>query len=454
MGSHGKTPLVAFITSPVLSAVTAAMGGLLFGFDTAVVSGVTHSLTMVYQLSPAFLGLTVSSALVGTILGAITAGFPAERLGRKPTLLLLAGLYFASGVGCAFAWNWSALVFFRVIGGLGIGGSSVLGPTYIAEVSPPKLRGRLVGLFQFNICSGILVAYLSNYLIGLASFGSTEWRWKLGVSAIPALVFGLLLLAIPESPRWLVSKGRESEARDVLEKIAGKESDQLLHQLLSARDSLAHQSRNVLFTKAHTLPIFLAVSIGFFNQMSGVNAILYYINDIFAQAGFDTLSSNLQALAVGATNFIFTMVAMSVIDRLGRKRLLLIGAVGTSVCLGGIAAIFITHIYQSLLVFFLVGFIGLFSFSQGAVIWVYLSEVFPTDVRAKGTSLGSLTHWLMNAIVSGLYPVVAAGSGGKPFIFFACMTVMQFFVVLLYYPETKGVSLEEMQARLAASTRD
>lgn len=453
MSSAKKTTLAEFRASPILSAFAAAMGGLLFGFDTAVISGVTHSLTLVYQLSPASLGFTVSSALLGTILGAMTAGFPAERLGRKPTLLLLAGLYLASALGCAFAWNWSALVFFRLVGGLGIGGSSVLGPTYIAEISPPKLRGRLVGLFQFNICSGILVAYLSNYLIGLASFGAAEWRWKLGVSAIPALVFGLLLLTIPESPRWLVSKGKESEARDVLEAIAGRESDELLQQLVRARDSLSDQSRNVLFTKAHRLPIFLAVSIGFFNQMSGVNAILYYINDIFAQAGFDTVSSNLQAVAVGATNFIFTMVAMSVIDRFGRKRLLLIGAVGTSICLAGVAAIFITHVHQSLLVFFLVGFIGLFSFSQGAVIWVYLSEVFPTDVRAKGTSLGSLTHWLMNAIVSGLYPIVAVGSGGKPFVFFSCMTVIQFFVVLLYYPETKGVSLEEMQAKFALAAK-
>ena len=206
--------------------------------------------------------------------------------------------------------------------------------------------------------------------------------------------------------------------------------------------------------RTHRLPIFLAVSIGFFNQMSGVNAILYYINDIFAQAGFDTVSSNLQAVAVGATNFIFTMLAMSVIDRFGRKRLLLIGAVGTSICLGGVAAIFITHVRQSLLVFFLVGFIGLFSFSQGAVIWVYLSEVFPTDVRAKGTSLGSLTHWLFNAIVSGLYPIVAAGSRGKPFVLFCCMTVIQFFVVLLYYPETKGVSLEEMQAKICTYSQE
>jgi sugar porter (SP) family MFS transporter len=382
------------------------------------------------------------------------AGFPADRWGRKSSLLVLAALYFVSGLGCAFAWSWPALMVFRMLGGLGIGGSSVLGPMYIAEISPPKWRGRLVGLFQFNICSGLLVAYLSNYLLGLAALGQFEWRWKLGVSALPALVFGLLVLAIPESPRWLVSKRREAEARTVLQVVAGERYEEQLQELIRARDSQDYKSRNVLFSKAHRLPIFLAISIGVFNQLSGVNAILYYINDIFAQAGFSTVSSNLQAVAVGATNFIFTMVAMSVIDKFGRKFLLLIGAVGTSVCLAGVAAVFILGVHQSLLVWLLVGFIGFFSFSQGAVIWVYLSEVFPTDVRAKGASLGSLTHWLMNAIVSGLYPMVAAGSSGKPFVFFSGMTVIQFFVVLFYYPETKGLSLEDMQAKLARPSKD
>lgn len=434
-----------------MSAVVAAMGGLLFGFDTAVISGVTHSLKLVYDLSPGALGLTVSSALVGTILGAVLAGFPADRWGRKWTLMGLASLYLASALGCAFAWNWYALVIFRVIGGLGIGGSSVLGPMYIAEISPPKWRGRLVGLFQFNICTGILLAYLSNYLLGLAALGFFEWRWKLGVSAFPALAFGLLVLTIPESPRWLVRRNREAEARNVLRAITGTECDILLSQMILARDAEEETSDDRLFSKAHKLPIFLAVSIGAFNQLSGVNAILYYINDIFAQAGFDTISSNLQAVAVGATNFLFTLLAMSMIDRLGRRRLLLIGAVGTAACLGGVASIFFTGGHQNLLVWLLIAFIGFFSFSQGAVIWVYLSEVFPTSVRAKGASLGSLTHWLLNALVSGFYPIVAAKSGGKPFAFFAGMMLLQFLVVTFYYPETKGFSLEEMQARIAAS---
>jgi sugar porter (SP) family MFS transporter len=447
--SSGRLQAVA-----LLSAVVAAMGGLLFGFDTAVISGVTHSLTVVYRLSPVSLGLTVSSALVGTILGAMLAGFPADRWGRKSSLLALATLYFVSAIGCAFAWNWTALIAFRLLGGLGIGGSSVLGPMYIAEISPRKWRGRLVGLFQFNICTGILIAYLSNYLIGLASLGPAEWRWKLGVSALPALAFGLLILRIPESPRWLVNKGRDLQAESVLRLVSGDRYHDQFLELIHARDEHKTESHNVLFTRAHRFPIFLAISIGMFNQLSGVNAILYYINDIFAQAGFSTVSSNLQAVAIGATNFIFTMVAMSVIDKIGRKFLLLIGAVGTAVCLGGVSSIFMLHIHQSLLVWLLVGFIGFFSFSQGAVIWVYLSEVFPNDVRAKGASLGSLTHWLMNAIVSGAYPIVAARSGGKAFMFFSSMMVVQFFVVLLYYPETKGISLEKMQTKLSLRAAD
>ena len=434
-----------------MSAIVAAMGGLLFGFDTAVISGVTHSLVLTYRLSPGTLGLTVSSALVGTILGATFAGFPADRWGRKWTLMALATLYLVSALGCAFAWNWYALVLFRIIGGLGIGGSSVLGPMYIAEISPPQWRGRLVGLFQFNICTGILFAYLSNYLLGLAVPGPIEWRLKLGVSALPALAFGLLVLTIPESPRWLVKRNREVEARNVLRVIMGAECDILLSQMILARDAKEEAFDDRLFSKAHKLPIFLAVSIGAFNQLSGVNAILYYINDIFAQAGFDAISSNLQAVAVGATNFLFTLLAMSMIDRLGRRRLLLIGAVGTATCLGGVASIFFTGGHQNLLVWLLIAFIGFFSFSQGAVIWVYLSEVFPTSVRAKGASLGSLTHWLLNALVSGFYPIVAAKSGGKPFAFFACMMLLQFIVVFFYYPETKGFSLEEMQARIAVS---
>ena len=450
----------AFLTDPItritglprlliLSAITAALGGLLFGFDTAVISGVTQQVSALYALSPLRLGFTVSSALIGTVLGAMFAGTPADRWGRRRALFFLAFLYLVSALGCAFAWNWTALVLFRIVGGFGIGGSSVVGPMYIAEISPAGKRGRLVGLFQFNICTGILLAYCSNYLIGAVATGPLEWRWKLGVSAIPALLFSVLVLSIPESPRWLVSQRREADALDVLRKIGESNSRQLLSQIVDSRESEACQSRVRLWSRANAFPIFLAISLGMFNQLSGINAILYYINDIFAQAGFDNLSSSLQAIAVGVTNLLFTMVAMSVIDRLGRKTLLLIGAAGTSVCLAGVAVIFTWGTHRNYLAGLLMAFIALFSFSQGAVIWVYLSEVFPTNIRARGASLGSLTHWLMNALISGVYPVLAAKSGGKPFAFFAAMMALQFVVVLYFYPETRAVALEDVQRRIA-----
>jgi sugar porter (SP) family MFS transporter len=429
------------------STVVAALGGLLFGFDTAVIAGTTHALTETFHLSPWALGMTVSAALWGTILGSMFAGIPGDKFGRRDSLRVMAVLYFVSSLGCAFAWNWSALVFFRFIGGLGIGGSSVLGPMYIAEVAPAKWRGRLVGLFQFNIVFGILLAYLSNYIVGTLQFGAAEWRWKLGIPAIPALFFLLMLFGIPRSPRWLVKKQKIAEARDVLRMTGEQDYEQELQEIIASIDA-EHITSDSLFAWKYRVPIFLAVSIGMFNQLSGINAILYYLNDIFAYAGFNKVSSDLQAVAIGGTNLVFTMLAMSVIDRIGRKTLLLIGSVGTAACLGGVAAIFITQSHQNLLVWLLIGYIAFFAFSQGAVIWVFISEVFPNRVRANGQSLGSFSHWLMNALISGIFPLLAANSGGYPFVFFSLMMVLQFFVVLFVYPETKGVSLEQMQKKL------
>ena len=430
------------------STVVAALGGLLFGFDTAVISGTTSALASTYDLSPTLLGVTVASALWGTILGAMLAGWPGERYGRRDSLRCMAILYLVSALGCAAAWNWPSLVAFRFIGGLGIGGSSVLGPMYIAEIAPAKLRGRLVGLFQFNVVFGILVAYFSNYLIGLQGFGVSEWRWELGVTAIPAALFFLMLFGIPRSPRWLVKKGRVAEARNVLQMTGEENFEQELQEIVESIRVEEMQAGERLFSRIHLFPIFLAVSIAMFNQLSGINVILYYLNDIFAHAGFSKVSGNLQAVAVGGTNLIFTMVAMSVIDRIGRKTLLLVGSVGTAACLAGVSAIFFTARHENLLLWLLIGYIAFFAFSQGAVIWVYLSEVFPNTVRAKGQSLGSFTHWIMNALISGTFPLMAASSGGYPFVFFSLMMVVQFFVVLLVYPETKGVSLEEMQKKL------
>jgi SP family arabinose:H+ symporter-like MFS transporter len=430
------------------SAVAASLGGLLFGFDTAVIAGTTRSLTALYHLTASGLGLTVSSALFGTIPGATFAGMLGDRFGRRDSLRVMALLYILSALGCALSPDWYSLIAFRFIGGIAIGGSSVLGPMYIAEISPPQWRGRLVGLFQFNIVFGILIAYFSNYLIGRLALGDIEWRWKLGVAAGPALLFLVMLFTIPRSPRWLVAKQRIDEARDVLRASGGAGYEEQLREIVQSVGSTQAERNESLFVHKYRFPIFLAISIGLFNQLSGINAILYYLNDIFDRAGFSKVSGDVQSVAIGATNLIFTVLAMSIIDRVGRRFLLLTGAVGTAVCLSGVAAIFFTGKHAGLLLWLLVGFIASFAFSQGAVIWVYLSEVFPTRVRGKGQSLGTFTHWVANTLISGIFPLMAAASGGIPFAFFAAMMVLQFFVVLTVYPETKSVSLEAMQRKL------
>ena len=425
-----------------------ALGGLLFGFDTAVIAGATHSLTLQYQLTAATLGLTVAIALWGTVVGSMAAGVVGQRLGGRETLWILATLYVISALGCAFAWNWAALVIARFIGGLAIGGSSVLGPVYIAEVSAAGWRGRLVGLFQINIVVGILLAYFSNYCIGQLGLAAEEWRWQLGIAAAPALVFLLLLFGIPRSPRWLAMRNRMEEALSVLRRTGSPDPEGELREIANSIRSESKQAFEPLFSYKYRYPIFLAVTIGMFNQLSGINAILYYLNDIFRSAGFSKMSGDLQAVAVGAMNLIATLFAMTLIDKLGRKTLLLIGSVGTALCLAGVSAIFFTNRHQEYLVWFLVAYIAFFAVSQGAVIWVYLSEVFPNRVRAKGQSLGSSSHWLMNALISGTFPLLAKSSGAYPFVFFSAMMVLQFFVVLFLYPETKRVTLEELQYRL------
>ena len=430
------------------SAIVAALGGLLFGFDTAVIAGAISALVDLFQLAPGAKGITVSSALWGTVIGALFAGIPGDKYGRRDSLRGLAVFYVVSSLGCAAAWDWSSFVFFRFIGGLAIGGSSVLGPMYIAEVSPAKYRGRLVGLFQFNVVAGILLAYLSNYLIGSLGLGAAEWRWKLGIAAIPAFGFLFMLFGIPRSPRWLAKVGRVAEARQVLTLIGEENVEKELSDIVASIDADHGHGNEPLFSWKYRVPIFLAASIGMFNQLSGINAVLYYLNDIFKAAGFDKVSGDLQAVAIGATNLLFTMLAMTVIDKIGRKTLLLIGSVGTAICLAGVAWIFTVKQHENLLVWMLVGFIASFAFSQGAVIWVYIGEVFPTRVRGKGQSLGSSSHWIMNALISAIFPLMAANSGAAPFYFFAAMMVVQFFVVLLTYPETKGITLEAMQKKL------
>jgi sugar porter (SP) family MFS transporter len=425
-----------------------ALGGLLFGFDTAVISGTTHSLSATYDLTPWTLGITVFMALGGTVLGAMFAGIPGQKWGARETLRVLAAFYVLSAVGCAFAWNWEVLLVARFIGGLGIGGSSVLGPVYIAELAPAKMRGRLVGAFQINIVIGILLAYLSNYAIARLGLGAAEWRWQFGIAAFPAALFLVMLFAIPPSPRWLVAHKRVDEARGVLQMMGSEDPERELQEIVQSVHLERLQESEPVFTWKYRLPLFLAITIGMFNQLSGINAILYYLNYIFEKAGFSKVSGDLQAVAVGAMNLVATLLAMTVIDKIGRKPLLLIGSVGTALCLFGVSAIFFTNQHQSALVWLLVAYIAFFAISQGAVIWVYIGEVFPNLVRAKGQSVGSSSHWVMNAIISLTFPLLARSSGAYPFVFFGAMMVLQFLVVLFIYPETKQVSLEQMQQKL------
>jgi len=423
-----------------------ALAGLLFGFDTAVIAGTTGALRQVYQLSPAWLGFTVSSALWGTLAGALLAGVPGNRYGARECLKAIAALYVVSAAGCALAWSWEALVIFRILTGLAIGASTVLAPVYMTEIAPPRWRGAMVGMFQFNITFGILVAYLSNYLIGTLNLGADEWRWKFSIAFWPGAVLFAMLFTIPNSPRWLALKGRSAEAREIFHQIA---PDASAHEEEAALNPPAASGARANWAK-YRKPIFLAIAIAAFNQLAGINAILYYINDIFAAAGFSKTSSDLQSVMIGATNFLFTIPALYLIDRAGRKTLLLIGSVGLFATLSGTAAIMLTGQHQNLLLWMLIGFIGSFAFSQGAVIWVYIAEIFPTEVRALGQSLGSGTHWVMDAIIVTYFPIVAATSKGAPFVFFAAMVVLQFIVVLFFFPETKRAPLEDISAIVSA----
>ena len=429
--------------------LTGALGGLLFGFDTVVISGAIDALVRLYSLSPQNKGLTVAIGLAGTVIGALAAGQVGQRLGGRETLRITAILYIVSAVGCGLAWDWNSFLVFRFIGGLGIGASSVLGPVYIAELAPAKWRGRLVASFQFNVVFGILLAYVSNYVIRLMHLGAAEWRWQVGIAGLPAIAFLILLFGIPRSPRWSASRDRIDEALAVL-KMMGEEDPEA--ELADIRAALAQEHASAhepVFRWKYRYPLFLAITIGAFNQLAGINAILYYINNIFGAAGFSQISSDQQAIAIGATNFVFTLIGMSLIDKLGRKTLLLIGAAGTAACLAGVAWVFATNSHQSMLLGLLVVYIAFFALSQGAVIWVYIGEVFPTSVRSKGQGIGSASHWLMNTLIQLEFPVIVTSmSTATPFVFFAIMTAVQFLTVLFVYPETKGQSLEALQRKL------
>jgi sugar porter (SP) family MFS transporter len=435
----------------IRSAWIAGLGGFLFGFDTAVISGAEKSIQQLFQLNSFWHGFTVAIALIGTIAGAIAASKPADHFGRKRVLSFIALLFLFSALGAALTQSWIGILVFRFLGGLGVGASSVIGPMYIAEIAPAHKRGRLVALFQLNVVTGILLAFISNYIIALVA-DQTPWRWMLGVQALPAGIFFALLFAIPETPRWLMMKNDKKKAAMVLGKLG--EID-IAGQIAIIEDSISsekHIKSEILFTPKLKFPIILACLIAFFNQFSGINAIMYYAPRIFEMAGLDRTSSLFQSVSIGFTNLVFTIIAMLIIDKVGRKKLLLIGSIGMVFMLSLVSLGFIFNRFGGIAVLTgLIGFIAFFASSQGAVIWVFISEIFPNKVRAKGQALGSFSHWVLAALISWVFPVIVTGSAhatGFAFIFFAAMMLIQFVVVLIVFPETKGKALEQIQTDL------
>lgn len=432
------------------NAVVAALGGFLFGFDTAVISGVEGSIQHLWSLDKFSHGFTVASALIGTVIGSLIAGRPAERFGRKKVLQAIGLLYLVTSLGSALTNSWELFVTFRFLGGIGVGASSVVGPMYISEISPAKKRGRLVALFQFNIVSGILIAFLSNYL--LFGIADEAWRWMLGVQALPAAFFFVMVFVVPESPRWLVKNHQPEEAEKVLTSI-GEPSPSLA--LKNIQDSLAMAigaTKEKLFNGQYNKPIFYVVTLAMFNQLSGINAIMYYAPRIFEMTGLARDTALLQAISIGVTNMVFTLLAISLIDRFGRKTLLIIGSAGMVITLGLVAWTFYTRDFGgSAVMFYLVGFIAFFAFSQGAVIWVFMAEIFPNKVREAGQTLGSFTHWIMAVVISWSFPVIAessANGGFYSFLLFTVMMVLHGFFAWKVIPETKGKSLEGIQREL------
>jgi sugar porter (SP) family MFS transporter len=427
-----------------------ALGGFLFGFDTAVISGAEKSIQAYWDLSVFQHGLTISIALIGTVVGSMFGSKPSDRFGRKNTLYFVAAAYLLSSIGTAFAANWYMFLMFRFLGGLGVGTSSVTAPIYISEVSPAERRGNLVGLFQFNVVLGILISYLSNYLIGQG--GEASWRWMLGVQALPSMLFIILIRFIPESPRWLVlKKGDIEKALAILRTVNPLHYDRELADIRNSElDSEGKKHNDSLFSAEYKKPIFLAVLFAFFNQVSGINAIIYYAPRIFEMAGLGAHSSLLSTVGIGMVNFIFTLLAINIIDKVGRKLLMLIGSVGLIGSLFLVAFTFYSGQLNGFAIpIYVMVFIAFFAFSQGAVIWVFISEIFPNQVRAQGQTLGSSTHWIMAAIIAFSFPFFAEKLGGAvTFSFFGTMMVLQLIFVWRFMPETKGKSLEQIETNI------
>jgi sugar porter (SP) family MFS transporter len=429
--------------------ITSALAGFLFGFDTVVISGAEQKIQSLWGLSAGMHGLAMGSALYGTVLGSLLGGWPTDRLGRRATLLWIGALYVISAVGCGYAWNVSSFIAARFIGGLGIGISTVAAPLYISEIAPPAYRGRLAGMFQFNIVFGIVIAFLSNYL--LKGVGENAWRWMLGVAALPSIIYTVMCFGIPESPRWLLGrKGDRAKGIEVLRLIEPNASAAQIEAdadaIVAASSERATAAR--FWTWRLRRPIALAFLIAFFNQLSGINAILYFAPRIFELTGLGASAALLQSVGIGVTNLVFTFVGLWLIDRLGRRTLLLIGSFGYIVSLGLVAWAFFTE-HFSVVPVCIFAFIAAHAVGQGAVIWVFISEIFPNRHRAEGQAFGSFTHWIFAALLTTFFPkMVTAFPPGYVFLFFCFMMVLQLVWVQLMVPETKGVALEQMQKRL------
>lgn len=426
-----------------LWSITVGLGGLLFGLDVAVISGAEQAIQSLWNLSDWMHGTAIAMALYGTVVGAAMGNIPANKIGRKKTLFWIGILFLVTSIGAALAKDVYSFMFFRFVSGLSIGASSVVAPVYISEIAPPKYRGRMVISFQLNVVAGILLAYFSNYLLQ-GTGGSEDWRWMLGVVAIPSLLFSVLMLFTPESPRWLVLYKNDAVAAKKVLSLTGEATDEMIDTIRKSVTGVKEK----LFSKKFARPLLLAFLIAFFNQLSGINAIIYFAPKVFEMAGIERNGALLSSVGIGAVNFIFTLTGWYLIDRFGRKALMYLGSIGYIVSLSLIAFAFNSG-NSSMIVYYVFLFIAAHAVGQGAVIWVFLSELFPNAVRASGTSFGCLTHWVFAALVAQVFPFFAANvAGSYIFGFFAFMMVLQLLFVWKMMPETKGVALEDMEQNI------
>ncbi|PZR29980.1 MAG: MFS transporter [Citrobacter freundii] len=436
--------------------LVAALAGFIFGFDTVVISGANLPIKHLWHTSPLFHGFFIMSmALWGTLFGSIFGGFPTEKFGRKKVLLWIGILFAVSAIGSALAQDPYTFSFFRFIGGVGIGVSSVVAPTYISEISTPATRGRLGAMYQFNIVFGILIAFLSNYFLQGVG-GENDWRWMLGVLAIPSIIYILLVIGVPESPRWLLTnKGDKIAAKKTLQQMGVDDPDAAIHTMMESNAAAASATGAGFFNRKNLTIIWLAFLVAFFNQLSGINFILYYAPEILTRIGLGTADSLLNSIAIGGTNLLFTFAGLYLIDRLGRKKLMIIGSLGYIISLAMVAWCFSSHASPMMLMTFLLLFIAAHAIGQGAVIWVFISEIFPNRFRAAGQSFGASVHWIFAALITLVTPYFLDGQYGvfknNPwpiFAFFCALMVLQLVWVLIAMPETKGVSLEELEVKL------